>query len=146
MVYFGEYRSKLDQQGRVVIPVKLRDQLGNNKKCSAFITRGLENCLFLFSEQLWESQSEKMKHLPFTKGDPRAFTRLFFSGAFKTKVDKQGRVLLPLNLIKYADIKERVVIIGVGTRIEIWDEDNWNEYYRKSMSLYGEISEKLMDM
>ncbi len=142
MVYFGEFRSKLDKQGRIVIPSKMREQLkGNN----VYLTRGLEECLFLFSENVWKSQSEKLKTLPFTKGDPRAFTRLFFSGAYKTKIDKQGRLNIPSNLVGYAGIKNSVVIIGVGTRIEIWDEKKWEEYYRKFLPSYAEISEKLME-
>ena len=142
MVYFGEFRSKLDKQGRIVIPSKMREQLkGNN----VYLTRGLEECLFLFSENVWKSQSEKLKTLPFTKGDPRAFTRLFFSGAYKTKIDKQGRLNIPSNLVIYAGIKNSVVIIGVGTRIEIWDEKKWEEYYKKFLSSYAEISEKLME-
>ncbi len=142
MVYFGEFRSKLDKQGRIVIPSKMREQLkGNN----VYLTRGLEECLFLFSENVWKSQSEKLKTLPFTKGDPRAFTRLFFSGAYKTKIDKQGRLNIPSNLVGYAGIKNSVVIIGVGTRIEIWDEKKWEEYYKKFLPSYAEISEKLME-
>jgi len=142
MVYFGEFRSKLDKQGRIVIPSKMREQL---KGRNVYLTRGLEECLFLFSENVWKSQSEKLKTLPFTKGDPRAFTRLFFSGAYKTKIDKQGRLNIPSNLVIYAGIKNSVVIIGVGTRIEIWDEKKWEEYYKKFLSSYAEISEKLME-
>ena len=142
MVYFGEFRSKLDKQGRIVIPSKMREQL---KGRNVYLTRGLEECLFLFSENVWKSQSEKLKTLPFTKGDPRAFTRLFFSGAYKTKIDKQGRLNIPSNLVIYAGIKNSVVIIGVGTRIEIWDEKKWEEYYKRFLSSYAEISEKLME-
>ena len=142
MVYFGEFRSKLDKQGRIVIPSKMREQL---KGRNVYLTRGLEECLFLFSENIWKAQSEKLKTLPFTKGDPRAFTRLFFSGAYKTKIDKQGRLNIPSNLVIYAGIKNSVVIIGVGTRIEIWDEKKWEEYYKKFLSSYAEISEKLME-
>jgi len=142
MVYFGEFRSKLDKQGRIVIPSKMREQL---KGRNVYLTRGLEECLFLFSENVWKSQSEKLKILPFTKGDPRAFTRLFFSGAYRTKIDKQGRLNIPSNLVVYAGIKNSVVIIGVGTRVEIWDEEKWEEYYKKFLPSYAEISEKLME-
>ena len=142
MVYFGEFRSKLDKQGRIVIPSKMREQL---KGSNVYLTRGLEECLFLFSENVWKLQSEKLKILPFTKGDPRAFTRLFFSGAYRTKIDKQGRLNIPSNLVDYAGIKSSVVIIGVGTRIEIWDEKKWEEYYKKFLPSYAEISEKLME-
>ncbi|RKY32693.1 MAG: division/cell wall cluster transcriptional repressor MraZ [Candidatus Omnitrophota bacterium] len=143
MVFFGEFRGKIDKQGRVVIPSKLRNLLKNK---SVYITRGLENCLFIFSEKVWESQSEKLKNLPFTKGDPRAFTRLFFSGAYQSKIDRQGRILIPSNLLDYAGIKERIVIIGVGTRIELWAEERWDKYFSHYLSSYSEIAEKLVEL
>jgi len=146
MVFFGEYRSKIDKQGRIIIPAKLREQIITSRNRNVYITRGLEMCLFLFSQKTWENQSERLKSLPFTKGDPRAFARLFFSGAYKSKIDNQGRMLIPPNLLEYAEIKERVAIIGVGTRIEIWDEKKWEEYFKKALPLYGEISEKLMEL
>jgi len=146
MVFFGEYRGKIDNQGRLVIPAKLRASLGNKKKKLVYITRGLENCLFLFSEKIWNSQSEKLKLLPFTKGDPRAFTRLFFSGVYQSEIDKQGRILIPAYLLQYAEIKEKIVIVGVGTRIEIWEEEKWDKYFSHSLLSYGELAEKLIEL
>ncbi len=146
MVYFGEFRGKTDQQGRIVIPAKLRTLISSGKNSLVYLIKGLENCLFLFSEKEWTNQSTKLKELPFTKGDPRTFTRLFFSGAFQSSVDKQGRILIPANLLEYAGIRENIVIIGAGTRIELWDEDKWNEYYSNSLKTYEEISEKLMEL
>jgi MraZ protein len=148
MVHFGEFRGKIDKQGRILIPVKLRNQLMkvmDEKSAPLFITKGLENCLFIFSEKIWENQSEKLRELPFTKGDPRTFTRLFFSSAFQSNMDKQGRILIPLNLIQYAHIKENVVLIGVDTRIEIWDEERWNKYYANALKTYEVVSEKLTE-
>ncbi len=146
MVYFGEFRGKTDQQGRIVIPAKLRTLISAGKNSPVYLIRGLENCLFIFSEKEWASQSTKLKELPFTKGDPRTFTRLFFSGAFQSNVDKQGRILIPANLLDYAGIKENIVIIGAGTRIELWDESKWTEYYERSLKTYEKISEKLLEM
>lgn len=146
MVYFGEFRGKADKQGRIVIPAKLRKQFGGAKNNSLYITKGLENCLFIFSENTWEKQSAKLKDLPFTKGDPRTFTRLFFSGASQADIDKQGRILIPSNLIQYAKIKENVVLIGAGTRVEVWEEEMWNGYYANSLQTYENIAEKLMDL
>jgi len=146
MVFFGEFRGKIDSQGRVVIPAKLRNLLGNKKGSSVYITRGLENCLFIFSEKVWESQSEKLKTLPFTKGDPRAFTRLFFSGTYQSKIDRQGRILIPSNLLQYAGIKEKIVIVGVGTRIELWAEERWDKYFSQSLPSYSELAEKLVEL
>ncbi|MCM8829177.1 MAG: division/cell wall cluster transcriptional repressor MraZ, partial [Candidatus Omnitrophica bacterium] len=131
MVFIGEYRGKIDDKGRVVIPSKLRKDLLQQNVRSVFITRGLENCLFVFPENMWNVQTEKLKTLPFTKGDPRAFTRLFFSGAFESKIDRQGRIGLPQNLGVYAGLNENIVIIGVGDRLEIWSEDNWNLYSKR---------------
>ncbi|HNS31394.1 MAG TPA: division/cell wall cluster transcriptional repressor MraZ [bacterium] len=149
MVYFGEFRGKTDKQGRIVIPAKLRSPFRDSsegKNGSVFITKGLENCLFIFSEQVWENQTAKLRELPFTKGDPRTFTRLFFSGAAQSNIDGQGRIIIPFNLIQYAQIKEKIVLIGAGTRIEIWDEKNWARYYADSLKTYEAISEKLMEI
>jgi len=146
MVYFGEFRGKTDKQGRIVIPAKLRSLISSRNKSSVYIIKGLENCLFIFSEKEWKIQSAKLKELPFTRGNPRTFTRLFFSGAFQSNMDKQGRVLIPAGLLKYAGIDENVVIIGAGTRIELWDENRWIKYYTDSLKTYEEISEKLMEL
>jgi len=146
MVYFGEFRGKTDKQGRIVIPSKLRNFLSVKKNKNIYITKGLEYCLFIFSDKMWSNQSAKLKDLPFTKGNPRTFTRLFFSGAFQSQIDKQGRILIPSNLLEYAGIKENIVIIGAGTRVEIWDEKRWNEYYELSLKTYENISEQLMEM
>jgi len=145
MVFFGEYRGRSDAQGRIVIPARLRGALTGSKNASVYITRGIEKCLFLFPETVWRSQSEKLKSLPFTKGDPRAFTRLFFSGASQSNVDGQGRILVPTHLFQYAGIKESVVIAGVGTHVEVWDEREWDAYFTRSLSAYGELAEKLIE-
>ena len=148
MVFFGEYRLSIDKQARIVIPSRLRIVLQNKKKqkeLSLYVTRGLEKCLFVFPQGLWESQSDKLKEMPFTKGDPRAFTRLFFSGACQSTVDKQGRIHVPSHLLQYAGIKEKVVIVGVGLRVEIWDEKSWDDYFSGSLVSYAEVAEKLIE-
>ncbi len=146
MVYFGEFRGKTDKQGRIVIPAKLRSLISAGSNGHVYLIKGLENCLFIFSEKEWKNQSTKLKDLPFTKGDPRTFTRLFFSGAFQSNVDKQGRILIPSNLLEHAGITENIVIIGAGTRIELWDETRWDKYCADSLKTYEEISEKLMEL
>ncbi len=145
MVFIGEYGCKIDDKGRVVIPSRLRKCLFQYNVKSVFITKGLENCLFVFPENMWTAQTEKLKTLPFTKGDPRAFTRLFFSGAFESKIDRQGRIALPQNLGVYAGLVENVVIIGVGDRLEIWSEENWNAYSKRAQESYAKIAESLMN-
>lgn len=142
-MFIGEYWGTIDDKGRVVIPSKLRKELFAQGVKNVYITRGLENCLFVFSDSMWNIQTEKLKSLSFTRVDPRAFTRLFFSGAFQSKIDRQGRIVLPQNLGIYAGLKERIVIIGAGDRLEIWSEENWNTYSRKALESYGKIAETL---
>ncbi|MCM8772184.1 MAG: division/cell wall cluster transcriptional repressor MraZ [Candidatus Omnitrophica bacterium] len=145
MVYFGEYRGKIDKQGRVVIPSKLRELIKKDGSNNVYITKGIEKCLFVFTEKIFEEQGEKINDLSFTKGNPRIFTRFFYSGSYKEKIDGQGRILIPSKLIEYAEIKENIVIIGAGKRIEIWDEKNWENFYNQHFSFYGEISEKIFE-
>jgi len=146
MVLFGEYRNRVDEQGRIVVPAKIRDLLRPEADSPVYVTRGIEQCLYIFSRDVWESQSERLKSLPFTKGDPRAFTRLFFSGAAQSKVDRQGRILVPAHLLQYAGIRGSTVLVGVGTRVEIWDEARWDEYFTRSLPTFGELAEKLIDL
>ncbi|MCS7180527.1 MAG: division/cell wall cluster transcriptional repressor MraZ [bacterium] len=145
MVYIGEYRSKIESQGRVIIPSKLRHIIKEEGNNMVYITKGIEKCIFVFPENVFDEQIEKINELSFTKGNPRIFTRLFYSGSFKEKIDKQGRIKLPPQLIEYAELKEIIVIIGAGKRIEIWDELKWNEFYKQYFSSYGEISEKIWE-
>ncbi len=141
----GEYRCKIDEKGRIVIPSRLRKSLSQKHIKTVFITRGLENCLFVFPSDVWNHQTERLKTLPFTKGDPRAFTRLFFSSAYESKIDKQGRIALPQQLGDYAGLVENVVIIGVGDRLEIWAEDRWAAYSSQALESYVKIAETLLN-
>ena len=120
----GEYRHNVDIKGRVSVPSKFRGDLGQ----TFVITKGLDNCLFMYSKQEWETFEQKLKSLPLTNQDARTFTRFFFAGATECEVDKQGRVNIPQNLREYANITKDVVIVGVATRAEIWDSENWNKY------------------
>lgn len=120
----GEYEHTLDVKGRLIMPVKLRDSIGDN----FIVTKGLDGCLFGFSKQEWTNFEEKLKSLPLTNKNARDFVRFFLSGAIECEIDKQGRFLISNNLREYASMKKDVVIIGVGTRIEFWDKEKWNEY------------------
>ena len=120
----GEYRHNVDIKGRVSVPSKFRGDLGQ----TFVITKGLDNCLFMYSKQEWETFEQKLKSLPLTNQDARSFVRFFFAGATQCEVDKQGRVNIPQNLREYANITKDVVIVGVATRAEIWDSENWNKY------------------
>ncbi len=138
----GEYQHSVDEKGRVAIPARLREDLGER----FIITRGLENCLFVFPATEWEQVRERLSSLSFTKADARAFTRYLFSGAMEGEPDKQGRVLLSPSLREYAKIEKDVVIIGVSTRAEIWSKEQWETYRDGTGVSYEDIAEKLAEV
>ena len=119
----GEYRHNVDTKGRVSVPSKFRADLGQ----SFVVTKGLDNCLFVYSKKEWETFENKLKEPPLTHNDARSFMRFFFAGATECEVDKQGRINIPQVLREYAGIKKDVVIVGVSTRAEIWDSSNWDK-------------------
>ena len=120
----GEYEHSLDAKGRLIMPSKLRESMGEK----FIVTKGLDGCLFGFSKHEWTNFEEKLKTLPLTNKNARDFVRFFLSGATECEIDKQGRFLIPSNLRQYALMEKDVVIIGVGTRIEIWNKNKWEEY------------------
>ncbi|MFO8191921.1 MAG: division/cell wall cluster transcriptional repressor MraZ [Bacillota bacterium] len=140
-MFTGEFQHSLDGKGRVIIPSRLRDGLGD---CFV-ITRGLDHCLFVYPSAEWTRLEQKLKQLPFTKSDSRAFMRLLFSGAMEVEADKQGRVLIPQNLREYAGIEKEVMIIGVSNRVEIWSEQAWRDYFGEANNNYEDLAEKLVD-
>ena len=144
-MFYGEYFHSIDRKGRLILPAKFRETAKSHFIEKFFVTRGLDKCLFMLSEEEWRSQENKLKNMPFTKQQSRTFNRLYFSGAVEVVFDSQGRILLPQNLKDYAEIKKDVVIVGVSSRIEIWARDKWNEFYGSSRQSYEEIAEKLMD-
>lgn len=141
-MFMGEYHHCLDPKGRLIVPSKFREGLGQN----FVITKGLDNCLFVYPMEEWLTIEKKLKNLPFTKADARAFVRFFFSGANECELDKQGRMLLPSNLREYAKLDKDVVIIGVSSRIEIWSKEVWESYTQNEDMDYEEIAEKLQDI
>ena len=145
-MFYGEYLHSIDRKGRLILPAKFREVAKANFIERFFLTRGLDKCLFMFSEEEWRSQETKFKALSITKQQVRTFNRLYFSGAGEVIADKQGRILLPLYLKDYAQIKKDVVLVGVSNRIEIWAKDKWQEFYGGSQPSFEEISEKLLDI
>src|SRR3989338_6919364 len=145
-MFYGEYFHAIDRKGRLILPAKFREVAKANFVEKFFVTRGLDKCLFMFSEEEWRSQEVKFKSLSFTKQQARTFNRLYFSGAAEVIPDKQGRILLPLYLKDFAQIKRDVMIVGVSNRIEIWAKDKWQEFYGTSQISFEEISEKLLDI
>jgi MraZ protein len=145
-MFYGEYLHSIDRKGRLILPAKFREVAKAHFIEKFFVTRGLDICLFMFSEEEWRSQETKFKAIPFTKQQARTFNRLYFSGAVEVVFDSQGRILLPQYLKDFAQIKRDVVIVGVSNRIEIWAKDKWQEFYGNSRQSFEEIAEKLMDI
>lgn len=139
VMFMGEFQHSIDEKGRLIIPAKFRDGLG----ASFVITRGLDHCLFVYPRSEWESLEAKLKTLPFTNSDARAFSRFFFSGASESDLDKQGRANIPSHLRDYAKLSRDCVVIGVSNRVEIWDKESWDAYCLNSSDSFAEIAEKL---
>ena len=137
----GEFHHNIDEKRRIIMPSKLREELGN----TIIITRGLEECLFIYSKEEWSQIVTKLKTLPFTKKDARSYTRVFLSGATETEFDKQGRIKLPLPLTEYATLLKECVIIGVNDRVEIWSKDNWNTFMNKSKEELSDLADHLFE-
>ncbi|WHH58884.1 division/cell wall cluster transcriptional repressor MraZ [Petroclostridium sp. X23] len=138
-MFIGEYQHTIDAKGRIIIPSKFRDELGDK----FIVTKGLDNCLFVYSQEEWANLEAKLKTLPLTSKDARAFVRFFFSGATECDVDKQGRALIPANLREHAALEKDAVVIGVSTRVEIWDKDRWGQYNCDDNISPDEIAEKM---
>lgn len=141
-MFIGEFTHALDTKGRVSIPSKFREALGDQ----FYITKGLDNCLFVFPKNEWQFFEEKLKALPMTNKNARAFVRLFFSGASECELDKQGRILIPQTLREHAGIEREAVIIGTGTRIEVWSQEGWNGYIDPENIDYDEIAEHMAEL
>ena len=144
-MFYGEYLHSIDRKGRIILPAKFREVAKGNFIEKFFVTRGLDQCLFMFSEEEWRTQENKFKNLSFTKQQTRTFNRLFFSGAFDFVPDRQGRLLLPQYLKDYALIKKEVAIVGVSNRIEIWAQDKWKEFYGNSRQSFEEVAERMIE-
>ncbi len=143
-MFYGEYEHSLDNKGRVIIPSKFREIFKEHFAEKFFLTRGLDQCLFVFTEEGWKAEEKKFRDMPFTKRESRSFNRLFFSGACDVICDKQGRILIPDYLKNYGEIKTDVVIIGVSNRIEIWAKEKWNHFYQDNKGQFEELAEKLI--
>ena len=138
-MFYGEYLHSIDVKGRIIVPSKFREGLGEK----FIVTKGLDNCLFAYSPEEWANLEAKLKGLPFTDKDVRAFVRFFFAGAAECEADKQGRINIPQNLREYANLSKEVYVIGVSGRVEIWDKDKWDTYCEDD-SISGEkLAEKM---
>lgn len=135
----GEYEHSLDVKGRLIMPAKIREDIGEK----FIITKGLDGCLFGFSQIEWSNFEEKLKTLPLTNKNARDFVRFFLSGAIECEIDKQGRFLIAANLREYASLEKEVVIIGIGTRIEIWNKEKWKQYNSEENISADDIAENM---
>ena len=138
-MFYGEYQHSVDQKGRVIVPSKFREGLGEK----FIVTKGLDSCLFAYSSEEWSSLESKLKALPFTDKDVRAFIRFFFAGAAECETDKQGRALIPQNLRDYAGLEKDIYVIGVSSRVEIWDKAKWESYSSDENVSADKIAEKM---
>lgn len=142
MAFIGEYTYSIDDKKRLAIPAKFRQSLGKK----AVITRGLDNCLFLFPAKEWQKLAEKLSKLPLSQADARGFARLMLTGAMEYDLDRLGRILVPDFLKSYAGLKKKVIIAGVYNRIEVWDELKWQEYKTRAEKEAGDIAERLKEL
>lgn len=138
-MFLGEYHHTIDGKGRLIIPAKFRQELGKE----IVITRGMEKCLFVYSLKEWQKIVDKLNTLPFTKKDVRNFSRFFLSGATVVELDKQGRINITPPLTSYASLENDCIIIGVGERLEIWDEKTWMGFLDTNIDDMSIIAENL---
>jgi MraZ protein len=138
----GEYQHNLDTKGRMAIPAKFREILSTG----AIITRGIDNCLFVFANAEWDILAKKLIALPLAQANSRAFVRLMLAGATDVTVDNQGRILIPDYLRKYAGLEKEVIVAGLYNRIEVWDKGAWQTYKTKTESSSEEIAEQLGEL
>lgn len=141
-MFLGEFQHTLDGKGRLILPSKFRDALADG----LVITKGMEGCLFIFPKSEWPQLEDKVRSLPLTKKDARKFSRFFFAGATEEALSKQGRVLIPENLRKYAGLEKDIVVIGVSNRLEIWDKERWAAYSKEAGESYENVAEELTDL
>jgi MraZ protein len=140
MMLLGTHTPKLDDKGRLILPAKFRDELSEG----VVITRGQERCLYVFSKSEFASVHEKIRQAPVTSEDARKYLRVFLSGATDDQPDKQGRVLLPQLLREYAGLQKELVIIGVGSRAEIWDAASWQNYLANNEETFATQAEEVI--
>ncbi len=141
VMFMGEFHHNIDEKGRLTLPAKYREELGDK----FIITRGIEKCLFVYTMDEWQNITKMLNNLPFTKKDARSFMRFLLSGATAAEFDKQGRINITSPLIDYADLKKECVVIGVGDRLEIWSEEKWNDFFDTNKDNLSDIAETLFD-
>ena len=140
-MFIGEYQHSIDAKSRIIIPSKFREELGYK----FILTKGLDNCLFIYSMEEWKKFEDKLINLPIASKEARAFVRYFFSSAVECEIDKQGRLTIPQNLREHAKIDKELITIGVMSRVEVWSKQEWVKYDSNSLG-YDEIAEKMAEL
>lgn len=141
-MFIGEYSHNLDEKGRLAVPKKFRSTLSKG----GVVTRGLDNCLFLYTKQEWAKLAEKLANLPFAQANTRAFARLMLAGAMDVALDKQGRIILPEYLRSFAHLKKETIVAGLYNRLEIWDKATWENYTAQNEKESGKIAEQMAEL
>ena len=141
-MFIGEYSLNMDNKGRCAVPAKFRATLGTG----AVLTRGLDQSLFLYPKQQWEAIAGKLAALPISQANSRAFARLMLAGAWDVEIDKQGRMMIPEYLRKFANISKKIVVAGLYDRLEIWDAQSWHDYKANTERESSNIAEALGEL
>ena len=141
-MFMGEYHHNIDEKGRLIMPSKFRDALGD----SFIVTRGMDSCLFVYTKESWDNLTNELNQLSFTKKDVRAFQRFFLSGATMCEFDKQGRINITTPLASYASLSKECVIIGVNDRIEIWAKEKFDNFLDENIENISDIAERLFEV
>lgn len=141
-MFIGEYSHNVDEKGRLAIPKKFRPALSKG----AVVTRGLDNCLFLYTKKEWEKLADKLANLPFAQANTRAFARLMLAGAMDVALDKQGRIMLPDYLRAFANVSKHMIVAGLYNRLELWDATAWEQYKTKTEKASTAIAEQMADL
>ncbi len=141
-MFLGEYYHSIDAKGRIIVPVKFRDELGEK----FIVTKGLDGCLYIYTMKEWEAFENKLGSLPTGKADIRKLVRFFLSSAAETEVDKQGRILIPPKHREYAALEKDVILAGVGKKIEIWSKEKWEETATFSYEDMDDVAERMSDL
>ena len=145
-MFYGEYVHNIDNKGRLILPARMRETARENNIEKFYVTRGLDKCIFMFSDHEWQLQEQKFKGLSFTKQEARNFNRIFFSGAAEVIPDRQGRFIIPDYLKTFAGIKKDTIVIGVANRIEIWDTATWREIFARTSSEFEKTAENMWNL
>jgi MraZ protein len=142
IMFIGEYSYTIDAKGRLALPVKFRSYLASG----GIVTRGLDNCLFLYPQEEWDKLAQKLANLPLADSSARAFVRLMLAGAMEVSLDRQGRIIIPGYLRNFAQFKNNIIVAGIYNRIELWEEENWKHYQSIAEKGSNDLAQALSDL